>query len=100
MPTQKQIRQFQQRVQVMHCRACGKTTRKTYAEVMATDRFPCEHCGKPLSFDKAKWSIQVFTPPPKDLNQRINERVKKRPRLIRSRGPKKWGARRKMSASH
>lgn len=73
MPTRKQIRQFQKTVQDMHC-ACGKTTRKTYAEVMATDRFVCEHCGKLLSFDKARWSSQVFRPPPKDLNQRINER--------------------------
>jgi len=73
-PTQKEMREFQQRVQRMHCDSCQKTTCKTYADIMAMDKFHCDHCGELLPFDRELWRSSVFRPTPKSLDERISDK--------------------------
>jgi transposase-like protein len=58
----------------MICPACKSVTWRTYAQVMATDKFVCERCGKPLPFDTEAWRRQVFKPHQMSLDERINEK--------------------------
>jgi hypothetical protein len=74
MPTQREIRDFQKQRQSMLCPACKKLNWKTHAQIMATDRFVGDRCGKPLPFDKENWRSEVFNPPRKSLDERINEK--------------------------
>ena len=58
----------------MLCTECKKLSWKTHAQIMAADRFVCDHCGEPLPFDKGAWEHKHRKPPPKSLNDKINER--------------------------
>jgi len=88
MPTQKEIRNFQKQSQSMLCPGCKKLNWKTYAEIMATESFVCDRCGKPLLFDKENWGRKVFKPHRKSLDERINERARRGARPKRNDSPK------------
>jgi hypothetical protein len=74
--TQKQRREFQQWTASITCREkdCGRRHVKTYAEIMSTEKFLCEGCGKPLPFDKAKWQSEVFKQPRMSTDEKISEK--------------------------
>ena len=74
VPTQREIREFQKQRKSMLCTECKKLSWKTHAQIMAADRFVCDHCGEPLPFDKGAWEHKHRKPPPKSLNDKINER--------------------------
>jgi len=62
MPKPLDLDEFRRRQQPMKCPACKALNWRSFAQVMASDKFKCERCDRVLPFDKEGWLESNFKP--------------------------------------
>jgi hypothetical protein len=79
MSRRKEIRKFQMQQEYIWCPR-GHDNWVTFAEIMEKDILRCKQCNERLSFDREEWRKRHFKPPPKSIDEKINERQEGRTR--------------------